>query len=120
MKRVLWISRHCMTKEQMEDLERITGEEIELMVWKDTVHGIQELKPVIREADLIAAVLPLELMVELLKVSDGKMVLQSVAERIPAGRVKILEGGREEQEFIFRHRYWQQVIRIDVEVRKFL
>ena len=42
MKKVLWISRHCMTKEQIDDLKRITGEEIDIIpsgfVYRENYH----------------------------------------------------------------------------------
>ena len=66
MKKVLWISRHCMTKEQIEDLNRIAGENVEIIPWKETVHSVLELKPLIEEGDIIAAVLPLDLLAKLL------------------------------------------------------
>ena len=46
MKKVLWISRHCMTVEQLEDLKCITGEEVEIIPWKDTVYCMSEIEPV--------------------------------------------------------------------------
>ncbi len=118
MKKVLWISRHCMTKEQIEDLNRIAGENVEIIPWKETVHSVLELKPSIEEIDMIAAVLPLDLLAKLLEICDGKMVLQSVADRIPSGKLCTLVGGMVEQEFEFRHKYWQQIIKISVEVKR--
>ena len=103
----------------MEDLQWILDEEIELVQWKETVRQMETIRPLIDKADVIAAVLPLELMAELIKVSGGKMVLQSVAERIPTGRMRLSIEGGEEPEFAFRHRYWQQIIGIDLKVRKF-
>ena len=118
MKKVLWISRHNMTKEQIEDLQRITGEEVEIIPWRETVHSMTEIKPLIEEADLIAAVLPLDLLAALLEASGGKKVLQSVADRIPSGKLRAIAGGAVEPEFEFRHRYWQQIIKINVEVKR--
>ena len=118
MKKVLWMSRHCMTKEQIEDLNRIAGENVEIIPWKETVHSVLELKPLIEEGDIIAAVLPLDLLAKLLEICDGKMVLQSVADRIPSGKLRTFVGGMVEQEFEFRHKYWQQIIKISVEVKR--
>ena len=118
MKKVLWISRHCMTKEHIDDLKRITGEEIDIIPWKETLYSLIEIKPLIEEADLIAAVLPLDLLAELLKISDGKMVLQSVSARIPSGKLRTVAGGIVEPEFEFRHKYWEQIMKIDVKVER--
>lgn len=118
MKKVLWISRHCMTKEQIDDLKRIIGEEIDIIPWKETLHNVSEIKPLIEEADLIAAVLPLGLLAELLKISGGKMVLQSVSARIPSGKLRTVMGGMVEPEFEFHHKYWEQIKKINVEVKR--
>lgn len=118
MKKVLWISRHCMTKEQSDDLKRIVGDEIEIVPWKETLHSLTEIKPLIEAADLIAVVLPLSLLAELLKISDGKMVLQSVSARIPSGKMHTVADGIVEPEFEFRHKYWERIIKINVEVER--
>ena len=62
MKRVLWISRHQMTREQREDLEEILGDTVVLVPWTDTVHQIEALLPMVIQADAVAAVLPVQLL----------------------------------------------------------
>lgn len=75
MKKVLWISRHEMTQEQRSDLDRITGG-AELLLWKETVTDIAKLLPLLQQADAVAAVLPPELLAELLALAGDKPVLR--------------------------------------------
>lgn len=114
MKKVLWISRHQMTKEQRADLEHIVGESVEMMQWSDTVKQIQQLQPAVETADFIAAVLPMELMAELLKLAGEKPVLQASSQRVATGRNIELSDGRTEPEFAFVHQGWKQVLSIEI------
>ena len=57
-KKVLWISRHTMTPEQLNDLERIMGGEIETRQWVDTVKDLSELVPAMEDVDAVANHVP--------------------------------------------------------------
>ena len=116
MKTVLWISRHAMTPDQMADLERIFGE-VRILPFRETVEDIHTLAPLVAEADVIAAVLPPELLSRLLKMADGKPVIQAISWRQPTGRMRSVPGGGEEPEFAFVHRCWQQVLKLEIETR---
>lgn len=118
MKNVLWISRHEMEEKQKEDLKRITGEEVRITQWKETLNNIQEIKHNIEESDIVAAVLPLDLLSRLLKEVKEKPIIQSVTERIATGTMRTLPDGRQEPEFIYRHKYWQRILNIEIETRK--
>lgn len=117
MKKVLWISRHEMTTVQLSDLERIMSGKVELLCWKENVRNVTELIPLIEQADVIAAVLPLQMQANLLQVAKGKPVLQAVAERVLSDTERTLEDGRKEREVQFVHKRWEQLIRIDVQTR---
>lgn len=117
MKTILWISRHDMTREQTADMERIVGGPFRLLRWTDTVRDVSELEPLVRQADIVAAVLPLEMMSRLADMTAGAPLLQSVAERTPTGRIYTTSDGRNEREFAFRHRAWQQIEKIEVKTR---
>lgn len=117
MKKVLWISRHEMTTAQLSDLERIMGGTVKLLCWKENVRNVTELMPLIEQADAIAAVLPLQMQANLLKVAEGKPVLQSVAERVLSETERTLEDGRKEREVQFVHKRWEQLLRIDVQTK---
>ena len=111
MKTVLWISRHNMTLEQLADLERIMGGPVCLCPWQDTVTDITSLAPMVREADAVAAVLPPELLAELLRLAEGKPVFFAVSGRVATGQTS----ESQEQEFAFVHRCWRQLLRLEIE-----
>lgn len=117
MKTVLWISRHEMTVQQKHDLERILQESFQLLYFRDTVNEIQTIVPLLEQADVIAAVLPFQLLSQLLKLAKGKMVIQSVSGRIPTGTYRTLPDGRTEQIFEFVHLRWEQILKLDYEVK---
>ena len=117
MKSVLWISRHEMTHDQLSDLERIMGEPVKLLPWRDTVLNFDSIVPLMKACDAIAAVLPPELLGKLLRISEGKPVLRAIAGRIPTGNVLSLPDGRQEPEFAFVHRGWEQILRFEMESR---
>ena len=107
-----------MTADQQQDLERVLDDSVRLVCWKDTVRNPDVLLPVINQVDVVAAVLPLTMLAELMKLSGGKPVLQSVSGRIPTGEIRELPDGREEQEFAFAHRYWERILRLEIETRR--
>ena len=117
MKQVLWISRHQMTPAQRADLERALQDTVQLTCWTQTVRALAQLEPAVRAADAVAAVLPVELLAQLVRLADGRPVLQAVSERQPTGRMLTLPDGRREAEFAFAHRCWQQIVRLELEVR---
>ena len=117
LKRVLWVSRHEMTPEQMADLERVMGGPVELLPWRDTVREAAKLAPALKEADAAAVVLPLELLGELLPLAGEKPVFQAVSGREATGRTVTTPDGRREQEFAFVHKGWRQILRLEVETR---
>ena len=117
MKQVLWISRHQMTPAQRADLERVLRDSVQLTCWTQTVRDLTQLIPAIQAADAVAAVLPVELLAQLLRLAAGRPVLQAVSKRQPTGRILILPDGRQEAEFTFVHRGWQQIVRLELEVR---
>ena len=116
-RRVLWVSRHTMTEDQRQDLERIMGGPVELDTWSDTVQNVEELRPRLREADAVAAVLPTEKLAELLQIAGKRPVLQAKSARVPTGRWTIQPGGAAEREFAFVHQGWQQLLEVRIRTR---
>lgn len=117
MKKVLWVSRHGMSKAQFADLERAMGGAVELVPWRDTVEDASRLAPALAEADAAAVVLPLELLAQFLPLAGGKPVLVAVSGREPTGRLVSTPDGRQEPEFAFVHRGWRQILRLELETR---
>lgn len=120
MKRVLWISRHQMTEFQQKDLARLLEDEVELVTWKDTVTDLAELMPELHRADAVAAVLPVRLLAELVAAAGETPVFQSWAARTPTGRILELADGRREAEMQFRHLGWEQILRLELETKRFV
>ncbi len=116
-RRVLWVSRHSMTEDQRQDLERIMGGPVELDTWSDTVQDVEELRPRLREADAVAAVLPTEKLADLLKIAGKRPVLQAESARVPTGRWTIQPGGAVEREFAFIHQGWKQILEVRIRTR---
>ena len=117
MKTVLWISRHSMTPEQLADLERIMGGPVCLRLWRNTVADIADLAPAMREADAVAAVLPPELLADLLRLAGCKPVFIAVSGRVPTGQTAEGPSEQQEPEFAFAHRCWRQLLRLEFEAR---
>ncbi len=61
------------------------------------------LRPLIEQADAIAAVLPVELLAELVTLADERPVLQSVSGRRFTGSTLHLADGQTEPEIAFEH-----------------
>lgn len=117
MKQVLWISRHEMTPPQLLDLERIMGGPVRLLPWPDTIRDLSALEPTLKNVDAVAAVLPPDLLAQLLKLSGEKPVLRAVSARQATGRAVMTPEGQVEQEFAFIHQGWQQILRISFETK---
>ena len=113
MKNVLWISRHRMTAEQLADLERAMGGSVRLTTWPDTVEDLNRLAPAVAATDAVCAVLPTELLADLLRLAKGRPVLVAAPERRPTGALD--ENG--DPRFAFVHRYWRQVLRLNLEMK---
>ena len=118
MKKVLWVSRHEMTREQFSDLERALGDSVELVLWRDTVRKAADLAEAVRESDAVAVVLPPEMLGEVLRLAGSRPVLRAVAGREPNGRVVTLPDGRREAEFTFAHKGWEQILRAEFVSRR--
>ena len=121
MKTVLWISRHAMTEPQLRDLARVLGvlgDAVQVLPYTQTVKQADVLRPLIEQADAIAAVLPVELLAELVTLADERPVLQSVAGRRFTGRTLHLADGQTEPEIAFEHLYWQQIVKLKLQTRR--
>ena len=64
MKKILWVSRHQMTEEQLDDLKRIYGE-FELVKFDQTVSNVKEIIEAGKNCDILAVVLPPALLADL-------------------------------------------------------
>lgn len=110
MKRVLWISRHELTGAQRAGLEAYCGTDVSLRWWRENVEQMAALASAIREADVIAAVLPVHLLAELVREAGDRPVL------IEEARRSLLPGGGGEVTVRFSHGRWQRVVRLELEL----
>jgi len=117
MKQVLWVSRHEMTPQQLADLERALGDSVELRPWPDTVRFAGELAAPLKTADAVAAVLPVDLLAELLDIAGQKPVLLASSVREVTGRTILLPDGRRENEVRFVHCGWRQLLCLTFKAR---
>jgi len=76
MKKILWVSRHQMTEEQLDDLKRIYGE-FELVKFDQTVSNVKEIIEAGKNCDILAVVLPPALLADLVNPRNNeKPVIQ--------------------------------------------
>lgn len=108
MKKIVWFSRHEMSKEQKDDLHRIYGE-YELMQINKTINSAFEIADDIKDADVIAIVAPINLQQQFLKIAGERPVITATSERII---VKNEDGS--EDKVVFQFKNWIQIKKIEV------
>lgn len=115
MTKVLWLSRHKMTSEQLADLERIYGN-VEIKTFDQTVNSFKDVIAAGEDCDILAVVLPPAILMDLLNPrNNSKPVIRAVANRVPTGNmVKNPATGIEETEYRFEHKAWEQVMKFEV------
>lgn len=108
MKKVLWFSRHQMTKEQLEALTNKLGD-IEINQVDRTINSAYELKDDIEGADVVAVVAPINLQAQFLKLAAGKPVIVAQTKR---ELIADENGGESKVNFVFDG--WKQLEKIEV------
>jgi hypothetical protein len=108
MKKILWVSRHPLSQEQMEGLTAYCGEEPQILWYQQTVEALDVLMPAIEQVDVVAAVFPLHLLVQL--VALGKPVLISRAIR------RLSPSSNGEAQAHFTHNGWFCIKKLELEL----
>jgi hypothetical protein len=100
MKKVLWFSRHIMSDEQFQDLRRIYGEDLEItnvdgtaanvhVTFEGKINGeaatVPALKELVKDFDVVAAVLPINLKQQLLPFLGEKPLVEALSSRVASG-----------------------------------
>ena len=113
--KVLWVSRHELSEDQLTDLRRIYGD-VEIVKFQDTVESARQLVEVGKDCDVFAVVLPPALLADLTNPrTNTKPVIRSVMERKPTGRmVTNPVTGKEEAEMAMYFVAWERVIRVEI------
>ena len=117
MTKILWLSRHLLTKAQLTDLKRIYGE-IEVKTFNQSVSGWKDVVEAGADCDVLAVVLPPAILADLTNPRNNqKPVIRAKANRVPTGK-KITNPatGKEETEYRFEHAGWERVVKIEVVV----
>jgi len=119
MKKILWVSRHEMTKGQVDDLRRIYGE-FELVKFDQTVSNIKEILEAGKECDILAVVLPPALLADLVNPRNNERpVIRAVANRVETGNEVLNPAtGKKELEYKFVHVAWERVLKIEIITEK--
>lgn len=113
--KVLWLSRHEMTKAQIEDLERIYGR-VEIKRFDKSVRDWRDVVAAGQDCDILAVVLPPAILGDLTNPRNNtKPVIRSKANRIDTGK-KVFNPatGKEETEYAFEHAGWERVLKLQV------
>lgn len=114
--RVLWFSRHTMTQDQLDDLRRIYGEDLEVKQASSTAVSYKDILTVGDDCDVLAVVLPPALLADLTNPRNNqKPVIRAIANRVATGNQVINPAtGKLEDEFKFVHAGWEKVVKIEV------
>lgn len=98
MKKVLWISRHPMTVEQLAAIDN--GNPVEMDQETESVSDVRDLASRVAEADIVAVVLPPALLMALVSMVKGeKPIIRAISER------RVLDDGSATFKFV----KWEQI-----------
>lgn len=113
MKKILWVSRHKMTSEQIADLESVYGD-IHTEILDSTIEDVKKIAET--DADVYAVVLPAEMIAELQKIlAPEKEIIVPVSARVKTGRTVYNKASdTQETEYIYRHLHWKKIISIEI------
>ena len=109
-RKVLWVSRHTMTAEQLSALGTVR----EIVQCDGTISSAWELADEINDCDIIAIVAPIGLQQQFLKLAGDKPVVMALSERVITPDP---EGGESKVDFVFQK--WERLLRIEVEKEDF-
>lgn len=99
MKKVLWISRHQLTQDQIDGIKKVLGDEFEYSQYDQTVKNAEEIVEQIKEtkADALVAVLPVRLLSEVFAETDVKIL-------VPRSKRKLIPNQNgEESKVVFEY-----------------
>ena len=113
--RILWLSRHNMTNEQIADLKRIYGD-VEIKHYTDTVSSWKDVVEIGEDCDVLAVVLPPAILADLVNPrNNNKPVIRAIANRVETGNTVINPAtGKEEKEYMFVHAGWEKIVKIEI------
>ena len=104
MKRILWFSRHEMTKDQRAALG-----ECEIVQINKTISSAYELKDEVERSDIVAIVAPINIQQQFLQIAGDRPVIMAINNRVLVPQ----ENGTEDK-VEFRFVKWERLIKIDI------
>ena len=114
IKKILWLSRHVMTEDQVIGLKRIYGD-VEINHISSQVTTAQEAVELGKECDVLAVVLPMLILSDLVNPkTNSKPVLRARSKRVAIGKELNLANNQMEQKYMFQHDGWEKIIKIEV------
>lgn len=109
---ILWVSRHSMTEEQINDLNRIYGDN-EIIQMDETVKNVEQILSY--NSDVYAVVLPIDFIADLCS-NTSKDVIRPISKRVKTnGEIINPATGKMETEYIYKHEGWQKIKQIKIE-----
>ena len=117
--KILWLSRHNMTRDQYVDLKRIYGN-IEIKQVSKTVNGWQDVVDLGYDCDVLAVVLPISILADLTNPRNNrKPEKKKKSNRVPTGKWVLNPAtGKEEEEYLFEHVGWEQIESVVLSVKE--
>mgnify|MGYP004659869589 FL=1 len=109
--KVLWFSRYTMTQDQLDDLRRIYGEDLEVKQVSSAVVSYKDILTVGDDCDVLAALLPPTILADLTNPRNNqKPVIRAIVNRVPTGnKITNPATGKLEDEFKSEHGGWERV-----------
>ena len=103
MTKVLWLSRHIMSAEQVADLKRIYCNDIVVKSADMTVSSWRDVVDAGADCDILAVVLPPAILADLTNPrNNSKPVIRAKANRVATGKTIVNPAtGKEEAEYCF-------------------
>lgn len=110
---VMWFSRHDMSEEQLQDLKRIYGDDLELVKVNGTIPNAFILQDLVDLCNVIAIVAPINIQQQFLAVAgEEKDVIIAQSERVLIKN----QDGEDEAKFVFVN--WFKLEKIEVVMTK--
>ena len=112
MEKILRLTRHPASGEQLEELKRIFGSESEIIEVSETVSGAARVRELVEEngATVLEAVLPLPILSEVINPRTG------VA--IPVVRAVMDRELKEDGTAVFNFSHYERILKVEVQTER--
>lgn len=117
-KKVLWLSRHDMTTEQLTDLKRIYGNDVKVTKLNKTIKTADDILDGTDDFDVFAVVLPIDLIADLFSKTD-KEIITAKSERVRTDETVFNPAtNKDEPQFKFVHKCWNRYKTVKIEIEQ--